>query len=222
MAVLVARHAERVDYAVRNNEGRSWQSTAERPWDTPITDAGVKQAHALGRAVQEHCRRFGLPPVTRVFCSPLLRCVQTAAGVCDALDPPSAAGASPSLRICVEPLLRETAGEDWYRSWAVEDADGTWGGPPNCRVGIEPKLLKAEAEIRSSGADCAGPHSPNVTRGLLLQVTKHFLGCGADDWLCPDTPTLYRRLARAESGTPHSAASRLHAGYLPQSFATRE
>lgn len=152
MAVLVARHAERVDYAVRINEGRSWQKTAERPWDTPITDAGVKQAHALGHAIQEHCSSLGLPPVTRVFCSPLLRCVQTAAGVCDILDPPST-NAPPTLRICVEPLLRETAGEDWYRSWAVEEADGTWGGPQNCRAGVEPKRLKAEATVRSSGAE---------------------------------------------------------------------
>ena len=100
---------------MRNGEGRSWQQTAERPWDTPITDAGVKQAHALGQAIREHCARLGLPPVTRVFCSPLLRCVQTAAGLCDTLDPP--ATSPPKLRICVEPLLRETAGEDWYRSW---------------------------------------------------------------------------------------------------------
>ena len=39
MPVLIARHAERVDYAVRNAEGRSWQASAQRPWDTPITDA---------------------------------------------------------------------------------------------------------------------------------------------------------------------------------------
>lgn len=153
MAMLVARHAERVDYAVRNSEGRSWQQTAERPWDTPITEAGIKQANALGRAIQDHCKNLGLPPVTRVFCSPLLRCVQTAAGVCDIMDPPSSS--TPKLRICVEPLLRETAGEDWYRSWAVEEADGTWGGPRNCRAGVEPTLLRSEANIRSSGATCA-------------------------------------------------------------------
>lgn len=154
--MLVARHAERVDYVVRTAEGRSWQQTADRPWDTPITDAGVRQANALGQAIHDHCAALGLPPVTRVICSPLLRCVQTAAGLCDTLDPLTG-GSAPSLRIGVEPMLRETTGEDWYRSWAVNGADGTWGGPNHCREGVEPTTLKPEAEIRSSGAERAEP-----------------------------------------------------------------
>lgn len=127
------------------------------------------------------------PPVTRVFSSPLVRCVQTAAGVCDSLD-------DGALLICVEPSLRETAGEDWYRSWAVDGSDGTWGGPQHCREGVAPKTLLPEAEVRSSG-------------------DRH-------DWLCADLPTLIDRLATAEAGTSPTAASRLEAaaGYQPFSF----
>ena len=64
MPVLIARHAERVDYAFRNATGSSWQATAERPWDTPITGAGVRQANALGCAIKAHCAAAGLvrPP----------------------------------------------------------------------------------------------------------------------------------------------------------------
>ena len=49
-AVLITRHAERVDYDTRQ-KGGNWQASAERPWDTPITDAGALQAAALGRAI---------------------------------------------------------------------------------------------------------------------------------------------------------------------------
>jgi broad specificity phosphatase PhoE len=190
MPVLIARHAERVDYAVRSAEGRNWQATAERPWDTPITDAGILQANALGMAIGRHCLALGLPPVTRVYCSPLLRCAQTAAAACDILGP--------ELRVCVEPALRETAGEDWFRSWAVEGADGTWGGPEGCRAGVQPTSLRPEAKIPSDGA--------------------------AHDWLCADTAVLRERLSTAEAGTDGrpglmvSAAARLVEEYVPYSF----
>jgi len=110
--------------------------------------------------------------------------VQTAAGVCDSLGD--------GLSICVEPSLRETAGEDWYRSWAVDGADGTWGGPQHCREGVEPKTLRPEAEVRSSGA--------------------------YHDWLCADFPTLIERLTTAEAGTPPTTISRVDAAYRPFSF----
>jgi hypothetical protein len=113
--------------------------------------------------------------------------VQTAAAACDGLG-----GEAEGLQICVEPSLRETAGEDWYRSWAVDGADGTWGGPEGCRAGTEPTALRPEARMPSSGA--------------------------AHDWLCPDLATLLERLASAETGSPASAAGRLIAGYVPFSF----
>lgn len=41
MPILIARHAERVDY-VSLAAGKPWQPSAARPWDTPITEAGAK------------------------------------------------------------------------------------------------------------------------------------------------------------------------------------
>ena len=188
-AVLITRHAERVDYDTRQ-KGGNWQASAERPWDTPITAGGVLQAEALGRAIKRRCAELGLPPLTRVFCSPLVRCVQTAAALCDTLDPPT--DGEPSLRICVEPSLRETSGEDWFRSWAVPGANGTWGGPETCRAGVEPASLRPEAETPSNGSRW--------------------------DWLTPDTPELTRRVESAEAGSIARAAARLDAGYQPFSF----
>ena len=188
-AVLITRHAERVDYDTRL-KGGNWHASAERPWDTPITAGGVLQAEALGKAIKQRCAELGLPPLTRVFCSPLVRCVQTAAALCDTLDP--LGDSEPRLRICVEPNLRETAGEDWFRSWAVPGANGTWGGPETCRAGVEPASLRPEAETPSNGSRW--------------------------DWLTPDTPELTRRVESAEAGSIATVAARLDAGYQPFSF----
>jgi hypothetical protein len=38
-------------------------------------------AAALGQGIKEHLLTHKLPPVSRIFCSPLLRCAQTAAAV---------------------------------------------------------------------------------------------------------------------------------------------
>ena len=83
--VFIARHAEREDYATLNRGG-NWTAGADEPWNTPLTAKGVEQAHALGRAIRRHSAAWGLPPVTRVLSSPLLRCVQTAAGAMTAMQ----------------------------------------------------------------------------------------------------------------------------------------
>jgi hypothetical protein len=72
MPILIARHAERVDYAVRSSaEQKNWQADAERPWDTPITEEGVLQAKALGRAIAHHCAQLQLPPPAQVAAATL-------------------------------------------------------------------------------------------------------------------------------------------------------
>ena len=117
MPVIVARHAEREDYRMKF-AGLNWQETAERPWDTPLTPAGHKQGIALGEGIAEHVKRLSLPPVTKIFTSPLLRCAQTAAAAASQLGVET---------MCVEPSLAETICEDWYRSWGIPGADSTWG-----------------------------------------------------------------------------------------------
>ncbi|CAE8704882.1 unnamed protein product [Polarella glacialis] len=126
MAILVARHGERLDYALRA-AGQAWIGTAERPWDPPLTRSGRLQAAALGRAIARHGERLGLPPLTRIFTSPFVRCFQTGADV---------AKIAGLASMCVEPSLGESLCESFYRSWAVPGADSTWGGPSGCGVGV--------------------------------------------------------------------------------------
>ena len=116
MAVCLARHGAREDYAWKAR-GENWQlQNSERPWDPPLTSGGVEQGTALGAGLKAHCERLGLPPVTRVVSSPLLRCVQTAA----------AAAAQLGVKtLGVEPGLAEGMLEEWYRSWDVPGADST-------------------------------------------------------------------------------------------------
>lgn len=106
MPVVVARHAEREDYAWRAR-GESWQAQSARPWDTPLTPLGHEQGLALGRAIKRHLERLQLPPVTRAFTSPLLRCGQTCVAACTELPTVST--------VSVDAALAETCCEDWYR-----------------------------------------------------------------------------------------------------------
>ena len=109
-AVLIARHGERVDYVTRD-AGGNWPRGAAEPWNPSLTEAGARQAQALGRAIVRHCGAHALPPVSRVYCSPLLRCLQTAAAACDGMN-----RSAESLPICVEPALVEKLSEHWYLS----------------------------------------------------------------------------------------------------------
>eukprot|EP00312_Isochrysidales_sp_CCMP1244_P037535 CAMPEP_0202747236 /NCGR_PEP_ID=MMETSP1388-20130828/8825_1 /ASSEMBLY_ACC=CAM_ASM_000864 /TAXON_ID=37098 /ORGANISM="Isochrysis sp, Strain CCMP1244" /LENGTH=342 /DNA_ID=CAMNT_0049414569 /DNA_START=69 /DNA_END=1096 /DNA_ORIENTATION=+ len=125
MPIILARHAERLDY-VERDAGRNWIASSAQPWNTPLTGAGGLQAAALGRAIARHIEAHRLPPVTRIYCSPLLRCVQTAAAAAAALA--SASGIGIDARIDLS--LMEHMGEAWYRSWCIGGvSDSTWGGP---------------------------------------------------------------------------------------------
>lgn len=65
---------------------RDWAQTAERPWDPPLSAAGLVQAQARGRDLRAAGVRCD-----RVISSPFTRCIQTACGVMRAADiPPSA------------------------------------------------------------------------------------------------------------------------------------
>lgn len=124
-AILIARHGERLDDA-EAAKGRLWVPSAVRPWDPPLTETGRAQASALGQAAARHAERLGLRPLSRVFASPYLRCVETAV---------EAAHAAGATSVCVEPSLGESMCEFFYRSWCVPRADSSWGGPRTCRIG---------------------------------------------------------------------------------------
>ncbi|KAI5080707.1 hypothetical protein GOP47_0003890 [Adiantum capillus-veneris] len=78
--LFVMRHGDRLDDADHN-----WIFKAPRPWDPPLTDMGKHRARRVGRSLRHQGWN-----ITRVVCSPFLRCIQTASevitGLCS-LDP---------------------------------------------------------------------------------------------------------------------------------------
>lgn len=74
--MLVMRHGDRMD-----NFLPTWITTAERPWDPPLIDAGKVRAYKVGNEIRT---RLGFP-IHRVFVSPFLRCIQTASEVISAI-----------------------------------------------------------------------------------------------------------------------------------------
>ena len=126
MPLVVVRHGERLDYVERE----AWfAKNPARPWDPPLSDKGRKQAADAGAHIRKLLETHGLPPVTRTFSSPLVRCVETAI-----LASQSAmANGNSAPPVSSEPSLAESGNKDWYYSWGIPGADGTWGGPKHCR-----------------------------------------------------------------------------------------
>lgn len=74
--VVVMRHGDRLD-----NVLPLWAASAPRPWDPPLADDGRVRAFSTGDKLRKQ-----LPfPIHRVFVSPFLRCLQTAAEAVSAL-----------------------------------------------------------------------------------------------------------------------------------------
>ncbi|KAF9594095.1 hypothetical protein IFM89_027386 [Coptis chinensis] len=74
--ITVMRHGDRLDC-----EDPLWKSTAERPWDPPLSDTGKARAFAIGKQFKDNLSA----PIHRVIVSPFLRCVQTASQIVSAL-----------------------------------------------------------------------------------------------------------------------------------------
>lgn len=74
--VIVMRHGDRLDNVVPR-----WAATAPRPWDPPLADDGRIRAFGTG----DKFRKLLDFPIHRVFVSPFLRCLETAAEVVTAL-----------------------------------------------------------------------------------------------------------------------------------------
>lgn len=125
--VVVMRHGDRID-----NFDPQWVTTAARPWDPPLIDAGRTRAFSTGRKLRH---QLGFP-IHRVFVSPFVRCVQTAVEVVSALcatvdDPIAATGVSapidPSkLRVSIECGLCEMLNTEAIRSQSAPP-DGNFG-----------------------------------------------------------------------------------------------
>lgn len=76
--LFVMRHGQRWDDA-----NREWvHEVGARTWDPPLTENGLEQARSAG----ETMRSEGVL-ISRIFVSPFLRCVQTAAGFIKGMYP---------------------------------------------------------------------------------------------------------------------------------------
>ncbi len=89
--IWIARHANRLDFV-----NPDWFLTAERRYDPPLSDDGMVQAQQLANRLKGE-------KIDRIFASPFLRTVQTAAAVASALD----------LPIKLETGLSEWLNPDW-------------------------------------------------------------------------------------------------------------
>ncbi|KAI3449069.1 hypothetical protein Pfo_005734 [Paulownia fortunei] len=74
--IVVMRHGDRLDNVVP-----LWAASAPRPWDPPLAEDGRVRAFGTG----EKFRKQLDFPIHRVFVSPFLRCLQTAAEVVSSL-----------------------------------------------------------------------------------------------------------------------------------------
>lgn len=150
--VVLLRHGEREDYmAYKAGKGADWISRASRPWDPPLAENGQKQAKAAAQRLRQILSDAGLVMPTRIFTSPLVRCVETANAVAEEFELSS---------LSVEEGLTETICEAWMRQWAVPGADSKWGGPPGAEM---PQNIMHEYP--------QGVHGPPVGEGLRQEAS---------------------------------------------------
>lgn len=91
-SLWILRHARRRDF-----DDPGWAATAPRPHDPPLSEAGRAQAAALARSLETE-------GIHRLFASPFLRCVETAAPLAERL----------ALPIRIEPGLSEWLNREWF------------------------------------------------------------------------------------------------------------
>uniref|UniRef100_A0A7N1A0W6 Phosphoglycerate mutase family protein n=1 Tax=Kalanchoe fedtschenkoi TaxID=63787 RepID=A0A7N1A0W6_KALFE len=125
--VIVMRHGDRMDVFEP-----LWHVTADKPWDPPLIDAGKVRAFCAGRKIRAKSDFL----ISRVFVSPFLRCVQTAAEVVTALcakeEDPTAISSDgvdvdPSkVKVAIEPGLCEVLNSITIRVESVPTS-GQWG-----------------------------------------------------------------------------------------------
>ncbi|GJN09405.1 hypothetical protein PR202_ga27408 [Eleusine coracana subsp. coracana] len=77
--VVVMRHGDRLDHAEP-----IWPARNPRPWDPPLSDAGLLRAWTVGKRIRAAAAAQGWA-IQRVIVSPFLRCRQTAARAVAAL-----------------------------------------------------------------------------------------------------------------------------------------
>ena len=201
--VVVVRHGERLDY-VQRAQGKNWcQANPEQPWNPPLTDEGVEMARALGTALKEKILpEMRMAPIAAVYTSPFLRCRQTAAGIIGGMssvvvnDENNSGSdgngtAKSSLKVRVELGLSESMNENWFRSWSLPGADGTWGYKkevPLNQFEVDPRALQPAETLLNWKDSTADTH--RVLDGLMDQEYQSRTSIGGDYSLAEDPPKL--------------------------------
>jgi hypothetical protein len=139
--VFVVRHAERLD-----RENPKWGEGATRPQDSPLSQQGKKQAERLGKWL------YGCLPVhtpVAIFCSPFIRCVQTADAIATELEGLQQEGvhASSATRICIEPGLSEDMSAEGYALRAAQEEERK-GGDTSRTASRSLKLKHSSLQVR--------------------------------------------------------------------------
>ncbi len=148
--VWLVRHGMRQDF-----EQDDWQATAERPHDPPLSASGRLQAGETGLFLRDK----GLD---RIYCSPFLRTVETAAIIAEACDVP----------VCIEHGLGEVLKAEWF---------------PREPDFIPPKILKQQfPSIDPAYRPRVRPHFPEDEESgeLDARCQKAVDTLLADDWSC--------------------------------------
>lgn len=100
----VVRHAERADGPFVTVAGERWTRTSDYarwPHDPPLSDEGIAGACRLAEQVLRFCQESG-SQVDAIVTSPYLRCIETAAEICNRLGP--------NVRMLVDNSLGEIYG----------------------------------------------------------------------------------------------------------------
>jgi len=92
--LILTRHGERLDLV-----DPQWKLTAANPHNPPLSRRGEEQAHRTGVLLKD-------AGITRIFCSPFYRCLQTAHGI--------ATGMGGNVTICVDDGAVEMLNMSWF------------------------------------------------------------------------------------------------------------
>lgn len=134
--IFLARHGERVDHV-----DASWKLRAPRPFDSPLTERGRRQARELG----ERLLRLERANVRYIFASPFERTVDTAHQVAQVLD----------LPVYIENGACEWLNEAWFGAEKPE-----WLPAAELRRRGYPRLQVPPSSLSSSEAAAAPAAEP--------------------------------------------------------------
>ena len=152
-----------------------------------MSDHGLEQGYALGKHLVKELESLGLPPIVGVYTSPLLRCRQTAAQARKGIlhETKTDNGTSKPGRVCVEMGLVESINESWFRSWAGDNSDGTWGFKEAFTSSSEdsyhPKSLRPAQEILNDWCSNWKPANGNEDAEVQTQFDLDYASLTAID-----------------------------------------